>query len=169
MTVLRAALGVVVVAVMGCAILGVGMGDATAEREPAPTLVATAAARARITAGGADVHRGRDLFADEGCDRCHAIAAIGAEGALGPRLDTLDDDLDDTLQSIMQPREDIVDGYPERLMPDDFDERLDSGRLRALAAFVNAASGGEDEGEEDDEAGGRGRGRGRGRGGSGGG
>jgi len=155
MTVLRAALGVVVVAVMGCAILGVGMGDATAEREPAPTLVATAAARARITAGGADVHRGRDLFADEGCDRCHAIAAIGAEGALGPRLDTLDDDLDDTLQSIMQPREDIVDGYPERLMPDDFDERLDSGRLRAQPA--------------DDEAGGRGRGRGRGRGGSGGG
>jgi len=35
--------------------------------------------------------RGRALFEDEGCDRCHAIAATGAEGMLGPRLDVIDD------------------------------------------------------------------------------
>ena len=93
------------------------MGEAPAEREPAPSAAQVAAARERIAAGGAEVRRGRALFADEGCDRCHSIAAIGAEGKLGPRLDTLDEDLDDNLESIAEPREDIADGYPEKLMP----------------------------------------------------
>jgi mono/diheme cytochrome c family protein len=56
------------------------------------------------------VRRGRELFADQGCDRCHSIAAIGAGGKLGPRLDTLDADLDDNLESIAEPRHDIADG-----------------------------------------------------------
>ena len=44
--------------------------------------------------------------------------------------------------------------------PTIFDERLDDAELRALAAFVTAASGAEQDGRED-ENGGRGRGRGR--------
>jgi mono/diheme cytochrome c family protein len=169
----RAALAVLVVVALGCAILGIGMGDAPAERELAPSAAQVAAARERIAGGGAEVRRGRALFTDEGCDRCHSIAATGAEGKLGPRLDTIDDDLDDNLESIAEPREDIVDGFPEKLMPTDFAERLDGAELRALAAFVTAASGGEDEGEGDEgreghgRESGRGRGRGRGRGGSG--
>jgi cytochrome c551/c552 len=165
----RTGLALVATAVMACAILGVGMGQATAERAPAPSVAQVAAARERIVAGGAEVRRGRALFADEGCDRCHSIAAIGAGGKLGPRLDTLDEDLDDNLESIAEPREDIADGYPETLMPDDFDGRLDDAEQQALAAFVTAASGGEDEGGEDAgaEDSGRGRGRNRGRGGSG--
>ncbi|MGI9100357.1 MAG: c-type cytochrome [Solirubrobacteraceae bacterium] len=158
---LRAGLAVVVVAAMGCAIIGIGMGSAPAEREPAPGAAAVAASRQRIAAGGESVRRGRDLFTEQGCDRCHAIAAIGADGRLGPRLDTIDDDLDDNLESITEPREHITDGYPRRLMPSDFGERLDDPELRALAAFVTAASGGEDDGGH-----GRGRGRGRGRSGT---
>jgi mono/diheme cytochrome c family protein len=157
----RAPLALIVVAVLGCAIVGIGMGSATAEQAPAPSSAAVAAARERVAAGGAAVGRGRELFADEGCDRCHSIQAIGANGKLGPRLDTVDDDLDDNVESIAQPREDVDDGYPQRLMPADFDERLDDADLRALAAFVTAASGGEDDGGEDDRDGGRGRGRGR--------
>lgn len=160
----RPALATLVVAVMACAILGIGMGDAPADREPAPA----AASRAAIAAGGAEARRGRDLFEAEGCDRCHAVAAIGADGKLGPRLDTLDEDLEDNLESIAEPREDIADGYSASLMPDDFDERLSDAELRALAAFVTTASGGEarrdDEGAGSD---GTGRGRGRGRGGEG--
>ena len=76
---------------------------------------------------------------------------------LGPRLDTLDEDADDVLESIEDPRDDTVDGYPEKLMPADFGERLDDAELRALAAFVTAASGGEQERDEDD-GGGRGAG-----------
>jgi len=67
------------------------MGEAPAERRAAPGTTAVAAAKARIAAGGAVTARGRALFEGEGCDRCHAIAATGAEGMLGPRLDAIDD------------------------------------------------------------------------------
>jgi len=161
MSPLRAALAALVVVLMGCAILGLGMGEAPAEREPAPSEDAVRAARERIAAGGAEVRRGERLFTAQGCDRCHSIAAIGAGGKLGPRLDTIDDDLEDNLESIEDPRDDTADGYPERLMPTDFGERLDDEELLALARFVTAVSSGEDESDEDDEGGRRGRGRGR--------
>jgi mono/diheme cytochrome c family protein len=142
---------------MGCAIagIGIGIGDATAEREPPPSPAQVTAAKQRVAAGAASVRRGRELFADEGCDRCHSIAAVGANGKLGPRLDTLEADLHDNLESIVEPRHDIAHGYPETLMPADFGTRLDDPELQALAAFVTAAAGGRD------DRGGRGRGRGR--------
>jgi mono/diheme cytochrome c family protein len=156
----RAALAVAVVAVMGCAIIGIGMGEAPAAGEPAPSPAQVAAARQRLAAGSPSVRRGRELFASEGCDRCHSIAAIGADGMLGPRLDTLDQDADDILESIVDPRDKITDGYPEQLMPADFAKRLDRAELQALADFVTTVSGGEAGGGGD---GGKGRGRGRGR------
>jgi mono/diheme cytochrome c family protein len=167
----RAPLALVVVVAMGCAIAGVGMGSSAAEAQPEPGVGALAASRQRIAAGGASVRRGRELFADQGCDRCHSIAAIKAGGKLGPRLDTIDADLDDNLESIEDPRADTVDGYPERLMPADFDKRLDAAELRALAAFVAAASGGKQDGGQGDSSGrrrGGGGSSGRGRGGGGG-
>jgi mono/diheme cytochrome c family protein len=164
---LRGLLALAVVVAMGCALLGIGMGESPAERVPAPSDAEVAASKQRIAAGGPAVQHGRELFADEGCDRCHAIAATGAEGALGPRLDTLDKDFDDNFESITEPRDDIADGFPENLMPTDFASRLGDADVRALAAFVTAASGGEREGEQGGgDGGGRGRGRGRG-GGSG--
>ncbi len=155
---MRLVLGALVVLVMGGAIAGAGMGEAPAEREAAPAEAAVQAARQRIAAGGAMTARGRQLFADEGCDRCHAIAAVGAGGRLGPRLDRLDDDADDIAESIADPRDETVDGYPEKLMPTDYARRMDDEEIQALAAFLAAASGG----EADD--GGRGRGRSHGRG-----
>jgi mono/diheme cytochrome c family protein len=157
---MRLLLAALVVVVMGCAIAGVGMGEAPAERQPAPSAAATAAARQRVAALGP---QGRRLFAEEGCDRCHSIAAIGADGKLGPRLDTLDDDADDIAESIADPRADIADGFPEQLMPADYAERMSTADIRALSALVAAASSGE--AEESDEDSGRGRGRNRGRGG----
>lgn len=156
---MRLALATLVVVVMGCAIAGAGMGEAPAEREPAPSPAESAAAARRIAA----FPEGRRLFADEGCDRCHSIAATGADGKLGPRLDRLDDDAEDIAESIAEPRDDTTDGYPEKLMPTDYAQRLDDGEIAALAALVAAASGAE-AGDEDDGSG-RGRNRGRGRGG----
>jgi cytochrome c len=154
-TVVRAALAGVVVAGMGCAITGIGMGEAPAQREPPPGTAEVAAATRRVAAGAAGVRRGRELFADQGCDRCHLIAAIGANGKLGLRLDTLDEELQDNLESIVEPRHDIVDRYPGTLMPADLGARLDDAEPQALTAFVTAAAGGGEDG------GGRGRGRGR--------
>jgi mono/diheme cytochrome c family protein len=161
MSVMRALLAFVAVAVVGAAILGIGMGEAPAQRAQAPSAAQVAAARQRLAAAGAEVRRGRALFADEGCDRCHSIAATGAGGKLGPRLDTLDEDLDDNLESITDPRKEIAEGYPGELMPASFDDRLDDADLQALAAFVTTASGG---GLESENRGGSGGGRGRGRG-----
>jgi mono/diheme cytochrome c family protein len=161
---MRLVLAALVVLVMGCAVAGIGTGTSRAEREPAPSQAAVRAATQRIAGGGATVARGRRLFADQGCDRCHAIAAVGAGGMLGPRLDTLDEDADDIAESIVQPRDETVDGYPEKLMPTDFAARRSDDDVAALAAFVAAASGGEAEGGRDNGRG-RNRGRGRGRGG----
>jgi cytochrome c551/c552 len=161
----RPALAVLVVIVMGGAIAGAGMGEATAERGRAPSPAAVAAAEQRIAALAP---QGVRLFSDEGCDRCHAIAAIDAEGRLGPRLDTLDDnDAEDVADSIADPRDDIADGYPEELMPDDFAQRLSAAESRALARLVAAASGARDDDEDDDEDANRRSGRGRGRSGEG--
>lgn len=169
MSPVRAALVVIVALVLGCAATGIGMGEAPAEREPGPSAAQVAAAAQRIANGSASVRQGRELFASEGCDRCHSIAATGADGKLGPRLDTLDKDAEEILQSITDPRDEITDGYPEKLMPTDFGTRLDVAELQALADFVATASSGEAEAEaEDGDGGGKGRGSGKGRGGSGG-
>lgn len=158
----RSALAALTVLVMGCAIAGIGIGEAPAERQAAPAADAVAAAKLRITAGGAATARGRALFEDEGCDNCHSIAAIGADGKLGPRLDTIDDDAEDIAEAIVAPREDIVDGFPEKLMPGDYRQRLSDRQIADLAAFVAAAAGTEAEGDETAGESGEGRGRGRG-------
>ena len=156
---MRLVLAALTLIVMGCAIAGLGMGQAPAEGQPAPGPAEIAAAGQRIAAAGATAARGRALFEQEGCDACHSLAAAGAEGALGPRLDRLDDDADDIVESITQPREDTVDGFPEKLMPTDYAQRMGDADVEALAAFIAAASGTGDGGDADS---GRGRGRGRG-------
>jgi mono/diheme cytochrome c family protein len=148
---MRLVLAALTVLVLGGAIAGVGMGEAPAERR--------AAARQRIAAGGAATARGRALFAAEGCDRCHSIAATGAEGKLGPRLDAIDEDAEKIAEAIVDPREETAGGFPATLMPADFGDRLSDAQVADLAAFVAAASGGEGGGESGKD-GGRGRGRG---------
>jgi mono/diheme cytochrome c family protein len=149
----RGVLIVLVALVMGCAATGIGTGEAQAERQAAPSPAQVAAARQRIAAGGATTRRGRELFASEGCDRCHAIAAIGADGKLGPRLDTIENKADDIAESIVDPRHDIADGYPEKLMPDYYGKRLSNSQVQALADFIAAVTSGED-GSRDDNGGG---------------
>lgn len=160
---MRLVLALLVVLVMACAITGVGMGEAPAERQAAPAPDAVAAARQRVEAGGAAIARGRALFEEEGCNRCHAIAATGADGKLGPRLDTIDDDADDIAEAIVEPREDIAEGFPERLMPDDYGDRLSDTEVGELATFVATAAGTEATIEADDRTRESGTGRGRGR------
>lgn len=161
---MRIALAALVVLVMGAAIAGIGMGEAPAERQAAPPADAVAAAKLRIAGAGAAAARGRALFEDEGCDRCHSIAASGADGKLGPRLDAIDDDAEDIAEAIVDPRDDIADGFPEKLMPDDYGRRLSDRQVADLAVFVAAAAGTEAEGDETAGEAGDDRGRGRGRG-----
>lgn len=90
------------------------------------------------TGGG---ETGGELFAELGCGACHALAAAGATGRLGP-------DLDRALRgrSPAQIREDVVDpdasvadGYTEGVMPADFGDVLDRQQLDALVRFLVSA------------------------------
>jgi mono/diheme cytochrome c family protein len=134
---------VLVAAVVVVAVLGVGMGDAPKSPDAAPTGAALAASKQRVAAGGAMVQKGKEEFDHQGCDACHAIAATGAKGKLGPRLDTLaGDSVEDDIKNIIRPRADIVQGYQPNLMPTDYAKRMGADDVRAVAAFLKAASGG---------------------------
>lgn len=137
----RLGLAAVVVAVMGIAILGIGMGDAPKAEDAAPTGAALTASKARIAHGGAQVQEGRKEFESEGCASCHAIAADGKKGVLGPRLDTDHDPADEILGSITMPRKDIVEGYEANLMPTNYAKKMSKGELDAVVAYIQAASG----------------------------
>jgi mono/diheme cytochrome c family protein len=141
---MNAARGLLVLAAAAVvvAILGVGMGDAPKSPDPAPTGGALIASKQRVASGSAMVQKGKEEFQHEGCDACHAIAATGAKGKLGPRLDTLaGDSVDDDVKNIIKPRADIVEGYEPHLMPTDYAKRMSAADVRAVAMFLKAASG----------------------------
>lgn len=137
----RIALAAVVVIVMGVAILGIGMGDAPKSEEPAPTGAALKASASRIAAGGKQVQEGRKEFESEGCASCHAIAADGRKGVLGPRMDTYTDPAADVLKNITMPRSDIAQGYEANLMPTNYAKKMSKAELSAVVAYIQAASG----------------------------
>lgn len=141
MTPLRIALALVVVVVMGIAVAGIGMGDAPKPDEPAPAGAELTASRTRITSGGEKVQEGRKEFESEGCASCHAIAADGRKGVLGPRLDTDKDPAEEIRGAITMPRADIVAGYESNLMPSDYGTTMRPEELDAVVAYIAAASG----------------------------
>lgn len=151
MTPVRTGLAAVVVVVFALAIAGVGMGDAP-KNDPAPTGAALTASKAAIAGGDEQVKEGAKEFEQEHCDSCHAIAATGAKGQIGPRMDAQGDEgLDDIAENIEKPRKDIKDGYEANLMPTDYSKRMTPDEIAAVAKFIKAASqtGEEKKGEEE--------------------
>lgn len=130
----RIVLAALVVVVMGIAVGGLGMGDAPKSEEPAPTQAQLTASKSRIARGGEQVQMGKAEFESEGCASCHAIAADGRKGVLGPRLDTDKDPAEEILGSITEPRADIVKGYEANLMPADFGEKMSPKELDSVVA-----------------------------------
>ena len=140
---IRLALAAVVVVLGVLVVFGVAQGGPP-KSDPAPTGAALAASKTRIAKGGKDVREGMMEFESEGCDRCHSIAATGADGKIGPRLDTLaDDSVSTDVTNIVKPRADIVKGYPADLMPTDYAKRIKPDEIQAIAKFLKAASGSE--------------------------
>ncbi|MGZ4276055.1 MAG: c-type cytochrome [Solirubrobacteraceae bacterium] len=144
---LKAVCAVCVVAVV-VAIGGAGMGSAP-KGDAAPAGAQLAAAKTRLAKGGDMVAEGGREFESEGCDTCHALAATGAAGKLGPRLDTLSDDTVTSIEeSITAPRKEIVKGYEGDLMPTDYAKRMKPAEIKAVATFLKAVSGGKQGGDE---------------------
>lgn len=140
MSPVRIGLAALVVVVLGLAVAGVGMGDAP-KNDPEPTGAALTASRAAIAKGGEQVREGMQEFESEHCDSCHAIAATGAKGQLGPRMDAQGDEkLADIEENITEPRKDVKDGYEANLMPTDYAKRMTPEEIEAVARFIKAAS-----------------------------
>lgn len=84
---------------------------------------------------------GADVFAANGCASCHALAAAGATGTIGP-------DLDETLagkdsayieEGIVDPDATIADGFNAGIMPATFGDDISAEDLEALVAFLESA------------------------------
>ena len=89
---------------------------------------------------------GKAVFTNNGCAACHALAAAGAKGNVGPDLDELPAaaeaagrPLDEFIrESIVEPGKVIAKGYPANVMPATFGQ-LPKDQLDALVEYLVTA------------------------------
>jgi len=76
------------------------------------------------------------------CASCHALAAAGATGKVGPSLDQLakDDKAAAISEMITKPNAEIVAGYQPNVMPQNYATTLSAAQITALAAYVDKTS-----------------------------
>lgn len=81
---------------------------------------------------------GAALFDSQGCAGCHALAAAGSTGAIGPDLDTSPGgaDLAFIEESIVDPDAALAKGFEGGIMPANFGEVLSPEELDALVQFI---------------------------------
>jgi mono/diheme cytochrome c family protein len=114
-----------------------------------PTTTAAATTTSAMTttsSSGGDVAAGKVVFASAGCASCHTFAPAGANGTVGPNLDTApttdaaaDGNMDLTAfikESITDPEKYIAKGYGGGIMPGNFGTSLTSKQIDDLAAFI---------------------------------
>lgn len=104
------------------------------ETGPTETTPATTAPEEEAPAG--DPAAGKALFASNGCGGCHAFAAAGSTGAVGPNLDEGLEGKDAAYvhQSIVEPNADVAEGYTAGVMPSF--QQLSEDQVNDLVAFL---------------------------------
>ena len=109
--------------------LGAGIGDGA----EGGSTSATAAAGA-----GAGRESGRAAFARMGCGSCHALAAAGSKGEIGPNLDAR---LEGHTRASLIARITAPPSDPEGfgMMPTNFGSRMNTRELNSLVSFLLAA------------------------------
>jgi mono/diheme cytochrome c family protein len=92
---------------------------------------------------------GAQVFADNGCDSCHTLAAANAGGTTGPDLDEVLPGLsaDEIHESIVDPNAKIAAGFSANVMPTNYGESISEEELEDLVQFLmESTSGGEGSG-----------------------
>jgi len=82
---------------------------------------------------------GAQVFANNGCGGCHALAAANSGGVTGPNLDEYlapDDDAAGVEEMIVDPNAEIVKGYPASVMPQNYGQLLSPKELEDLVQFL---------------------------------
>jgi cytochrome c oxidase subunit II len=89
------------------------------------------------TGGGGAKPNGAELFASNGCNACHTLAAAKATGKVGPDLDHIKPATAAFIrQSIADPNKVVTKGFPKDVMPQDFAKKLSSAELNALVKYL---------------------------------
>ena len=91
------------------------------------------------------VARGRQVFLDRGCGGCHTVDGLTA-GTVGPILTNIatvaetrvpGQTAEDYIhESIVNPSAHVVEGFPDNVMPKNFEELISQEQLNDLVAFL---------------------------------
>ncbi len=86
---------------------------------------------------------GGQVFANNGCGSCHALAAAGSSGQVGPNLDEVLPGQSTAMitQSIVDPSAKIAKGYQDGVMPQNFGDTIDPKDLKLLVQFLSDCAG----------------------------
>jgi mono/diheme cytochrome c family protein len=93
---------------------------------------------------------GAQVFANNGCDTCHTLAAAKAGGTVGPDLDEVLPGQNEAMveEDIVDPNAEIAKGYPPNVMPSNFDQSLTPKEIEDLVKYlIESTSGGKGGGQ----------------------
>lgn len=124
-------------------------GTSTPVSTPPPTSGGGSTGGGTSTGGATgNADNGKALFTGSaGCGGCHALAAAGTSGAVGPALDNLKESAQQAGQpldafiktSIVDPGAYIASGYQDGIMPTNFGSTLSATDINDLVAFISAS------------------------------
>ena len=122
------------------------------KKSPGPNVPQLTPAMVPLVTGEEPIEK---MFAQAGCPVCHTIQGIhGAEGRVGPKLALgtngprrLADPRyhgdartvrEYVIESILRPGAYVVRGYPDRIMPTWYGEKLSAAALEKIAAYLES-------------------------------
>jgi cytochrome c oxidase subunit 2 len=87
---------------------------------------------------------GQASFDQQGCASCHTLADAGSSAQVGPNLDTVLEgaDAEYVRTAIVEPNQEISEGFQPGVMPQDYGERIPEAELDALVDYLLEATGG---------------------------
>jgi mono/diheme cytochrome c family protein len=87
---------------------------------------------------------GAQVFADNGCGGCHALAAAGSGGVVGPNLDEALPGQSAAMieESILDPNAELVKGFPANVMPANYGQTLSKKEIEDLVQYLLKEAGG---------------------------
>jgi mono/diheme cytochrome c family protein len=96
-------------------------------------------AAATETAAAAD---GAQIFEDQGCSGCHTLAASEATATVGPNLDAALKGKDEQFieTSIVDPNDEVEEGYGPNIMPQNYETVLSPEDLKALVQYLSEST-----------------------------
>lgn len=101
----------------------------------------TEAAAETETEGGGSA--GAQLFTSAGCGSCHTLSAAGSTGTTGPDLNESlapDDNTAGIEEMIANPNEEVIEGYPPNVMPQNYEQTFSKAEIHELAEFLVAST-----------------------------